>query len=745
MQPPTPNPTRPASTKVARKIFDWISHPPPEYITPFQQFIIDVDWNKSPLGPMETWPAQLRQMVLIVVADPTPAVVYWGDEATIVYNEAYTELIGSKHPALQGQDPKIEFAEIWDYFEKLLSTQRETGLTTMEGNQLLMLKRHGFLEETYFSWKFVPIIGNEGYVVGSHATVVEVTREVISDRRMSTVRALSREIAATKTIKGLWNQILQGLEHADKDVPLALLYSIADVSDSVSSPAETGLPRNFTGSMECNLEGSVGLQKAHSIAPQSVDLLHDRGWLAEPFRKATRGTSQVVLHVEDGSLPSDILEGIQWRGYGIPSTTMVVCPIHSTYSEDAVAFLVVALNPRRPYDDDYENFVHMLTKQITTPQVSSVLLREEVFKRQTVAKQEAIDRAKLSQELTTLALEFEETETIFSRFAARAQVGLAIFSDTGLTLYANNLWRELTQLEVGVAKTAWDKAIVPADLEFVALTFDRLVLDKTPSTFHFRVNRPWKTPIPDKHGRYTVTDTYVLCSAYPDLDENGKVTTVMSCLTDISELKWIEAQLRRRTADVEQREQMWRNFTDCAPIGLCLINADGSLEFGNDTWWSMTETPRDETSGLSWLQKSVLPEDIPKVERLFQDALVQNMSATLEFRLNRLWKDPIRHEEQGEVVQARTTILGTVHTTFNDDGTVRHLVGWLTDISAQKAAEGVLRMRMDQAIEMKQQQERFIDVSRPLPTYDLYSFNIDDFPRNAKSTLCDAPLCRCHY
>ena len=56
-----------------RKIFDWISQPRPENITPFQNFILDVDWENSPLGPMAQWPAQLRQMVLLVVQDPSPA------------------------------------------------------------------------------------------------------------------------------------------------------------------------------------------------------------------------------------------------------------------------------------------------------------------------------------------------------------------------------------------------------------------------------------------------------------------------------------------------------------------------------------------------------------------------------------------------------------------------------------------------------------------------------------------------
>lgn len=193
-----------------RKTFDWLSQANPEGLTQWQRWFLGLDWMKSPLGPIKSWPIQLHQMVLLVNADPSPAVIYWGDGTTIVYNEPYIQLIGSKHPALQGQDPKIEFAEIWDHFEALMAKQRGDGITVVENNAPLLLHRHGFLEETYFSWKFVPIIGNEGWVVGSHATVVEVTREVISDRRLSTVRGLSRHLSEVTTISGLWAGLIKG-------------------------------------------------------------------------------------------------------------------------------------------------------------------------------------------------------------------------------------------------------------------------------------------------------------------------------------------------------------------------------------------------------------------------------------------------------------------------------------------------------------------------------------------------------
>lgn len=286
-----------ASEDKPRKILDWLKEPHPEDLTPFQRFVVDLDWSKSPLGPISKWPPQLHQMVLLVMSDPTPAVVYWGDEATIVYNEPYTQLIGQKHPSLQGQDPKIGFAEIWDHFEALLTRQRETGETTIEANAHLLLSRHGFLEETYFSWKFVPIIGPEGYVVGSHATVVEVTRQVISDRRLATARSLSRQVSGATTINELWSGIIRGLEDAEWDVPLAMLYSVAStttISSKVGSP--TRAPANHPP-LTCLLEASLGDPKDHILAPSKLNSETDPACILPYFYEAMEKMGPVLVEL----------------------------------------------------------------------------------------------------------------------------------------------------------------------------------------------------------------------------------------------------------------------------------------------------------------------------------------------------------------------------------------------------------------------------------------------------------------
>ncbi|TKA80461.1 hypothetical protein B0A49_00845 [Cryomyces minteri] len=408
---------QPVPQSKRRKLFDWTLTPPPPDLH-----------------------SQCRLEHLTFGADGIMATTTAPD----VYNEAYTHLIGQKHPELQGKNPRIGFAEIWDTFEPILEHGRETGGSITAGNQFLLLHRHGFLEETYFSWKFVPIIGPDGYVVGSHATVVEVTREIINDRRMSTIRAFGREIGAAKHLKDLWTRMLLGLDSNDKDVPVALLYSMQENTSMSASPAslagEAKPSSDDSAASLYVLEGFLGDPKCHEAVPERLDLERSDGQLAAAFRSSLLESGPMVVNVTDGRLPEALFKGIHSRGFGVPCAAAVICPIRSTSFKGALGFLVIGLNPRRPFDEDYENFIDLLIKQTATPHFSAVLLEEKLRRGQLVVKQAALDQAKLSEQLHARTQDFEQSEMKFSRFAQRSAVGLIMTDSTGRLLYANSIW-----------------------------------------------------------------------------------------------------------------------------------------------------------------------------------------------------------------------------------------------------------------------------------------------------------------
>jgi PAS domain-containing protein len=641
-------------------------------------------------------------MVCIIMADPSPSVIYWGEEATTVYNEAYTPLIGQKHPSLMGADAKTGFAEIWDPFAETLRRGRETGRTIIGDNRLLLLHRSSFLEETYFSWKFIPMVGDEGSVVGFYATVVETTREVINDRRMSTIQALSRNILSVKTVEELWPQILRALEENEQDAPLVLLYSVPKESTAPQSP--DALADSPTACI-CILEGSLGVPEGHAAAPALLDLESDGGF-APAFRAATDGHPQ-ILRAEDGTLPEGLLENITWRGFGVPCNIVVVSPVYSTIANEMLGFIVIGLNPRRPYDADYQGFIDLLVSQVASPHVSAVILEEDARRRQAIVKQAAATQAKLSAELSARTKEFKESEAKFASFAMHVPVGLAILNADGAVVYANEHWYVVAREPRDTSQVdgwSWMDSVYPEDKPQVEEVWTRLLRDKLPVTFQVRLRTyPTSTETSEKH-------VAVLCSAHVDLDDDGNIIRIMACLTDVSELKTVEHQLRLRTRELEWSENQWKQFADVAPLGVCRFDAKGRLEFANPAWYNITGESRADDSPGSWLS-AIHSEDRASVEAAFACCREDQAPSTVVFRMKRRWQGPPGHVDNNSARKIHTTILASAAAIFNKDHTVRYVAGWLTDISAQKAAEDVLRGRMTEALELKRQQENFIDVS----------------------------------
>lgn len=70
-------------------------------------------WSATPLGPVADWPASLRVTVDNMLMAPTPKFVVWSDALTLVYNDAYIQILGAKHPAALGQPMHTVWPEVW--------------------------------------------------------------------------------------------------------------------------------------------------------------------------------------------------------------------------------------------------------------------------------------------------------------------------------------------------------------------------------------------------------------------------------------------------------------------------------------------------------------------------------------------------------------------------------------------------------------------------------------------------------
>ena len=128
------------------------------------EFFLDFDWSGTELGPIDSWSSELRRMCNLLLADPRPAAMYWGENRIMMYNEPYVLVTGQKHPFMMGKAFMVAWAEVAGDFEAAFEKGYETGIATTMDDALFYLERHGYLEETYYSISLIPIGTNDGHM-----------------------------------------------------------------------------------------------------------------------------------------------------------------------------------------------------------------------------------------------------------------------------------------------------------------------------------------------------------------------------------------------------------------------------------------------------------------------------------------------------------------------------------------------------------------------------------------------------
>ncbi len=148
------------------------------------ELIRHFDWSQTPIGNADTWPQNLRTAVNILLNSQFPMFVWWGPELVTIYNDAYHIIAGDKHPkALGAPGPKV-WSEIWDVVGPLAGKVMQEGTSTWAEDQLLMINRHGYVEESYFTFSYSPVFDDAGAVSGVFCACTETTEKVLAAKRI---------------------------------------------------------------------------------------------------------------------------------------------------------------------------------------------------------------------------------------------------------------------------------------------------------------------------------------------------------------------------------------------------------------------------------------------------------------------------------------------------------------------------------------------------------------------------------
>ena len=324
------------------------------------------DWSRTPVGPPEQWPQSLKTAIRIMLDSRYPMFVWWGPELINFYNDGYISVLGQRHPHALGCSAPQLWSDIWDTVGPQADIVIREGRATWNEELLLVMERNGFLEETYFTFSYSPLLGDDGGIGGVFCACIEDTQRVISQRRLRLLSALAEQASHAKSVEQAYATAAATLAAHPHDVPFALLYRLED----------DGVTARLTGRAGVADDSPAGVDTVRIDDPAAL-------W---PLASVLQ--TGCALHLD--RLPADAgpLPGGAWPE---PCEQAVILPLAKSGQAALAGFLIIGVSPRLAFTDDYNAFLELLSGHIATAVANAKAYAEERRRAEALTE---LDRAK---------------------------------------------------------------------------------------------------------------------------------------------------------------------------------------------------------------------------------------------------------------------------------------------------------------------------------------------------------------
>ena len=207
-------------------------------------------WEATPLGPVEAWPQSLKTVVDLLMSSGFAMVALWGRDLIQIYNDAYRDLIGAKHPGALGQSVRACWPEFWPLtspiFERVWA-----GETCMFRDAHQAIERGGKPEDRWFTNSYSPLRDDKGAVGGVLVTLLETTDHVRAEaalRESESRLRLALDIAELGTWD--WN-LADDSSHLDARAAEILGLPAGRVASVTAAQAARVHPDDMASSRGC--------------------------------------------------------------------------------------------------------------------------------------------------------------------------------------------------------------------------------------------------------------------------------------------------------------------------------------------------------------------------------------------------------------------------------------------------------------------------------------------------------------
>jgi signal transduction histidine kinase/DNA-binding response OmpR family regulator len=327
-----------------------------------------LDWSATALGPRDSWPALLRLLVDLCLDSEFPVQIIWGPELLVLYNEAYIPLLGAeKHPWALGQPAGEVVPHLWSASEQHLREVVQTGRPHHSGDQRLIINRHGYPEEAYFTFSLSAIRDTDGTIVGLFNAITETTQHLLYERRLQVLRRLGAvSITADDSLASTCRAAVEVIGKTRESVPFLAVF----LQDH---PGQG--PRRVAG---------YGFDETAAAACELVEPAPTNGPVLEVMENGGTTLVSGLRERHPGVFAAGPLGPLE------PDQAFVL-PVGLLGTRKPMGVLVIGVNPYWRPDEAYTAFTAMAARQLGVMITDAVSYQNERKRQQALAE---LDRAR---------------------------------------------------------------------------------------------------------------------------------------------------------------------------------------------------------------------------------------------------------------------------------------------------------------------------------------------------------------
>jgi PAS domain S-box-containing protein len=664
------------------------------------------DWSGSPLGPPSAWSQPLRTVVGLLLGSQFPMFVAWGDELGFLYNDAYAEILGAKHPAALGGRFENIWGEIWPDISPLIDAAM-SGRATYSENLPLVVNRAGFDEQAWFTFSYSPVRNEGGIVAGMFCVVAETTGRVLAEQAVRAERDRAQGVLDNMAEAFVlldrnfrivdMNDEAMRLENRPKDAILGRTHWEAHPG---ASPQLGNLYR------KAMRERRTASLQHHYVWPDGRDT-----WIEMRAYPVGDGLAVFYRDVTERVMAERLVAESEARFRGVFDSRLTGLSVFDANTGETLAindtFLAMTGHTRADFDEgrwDWRNFTVPEYLHLDEEAIAQACARGfwETYEK----KYRRLDGTCFPVRIASAALPGEPGRVVVSAediTKERAANEALSASEAVARTRADELAGIYDAAPVGLC-------VLDCELRYRRVN-DRLAeINGVPAADH--IGRAVRDVVPDLSDQVVATMRRVLegeevwntelsgtTQAQPGVvrtwrenwlplrDGAGTIVGVTISAEEITEAKRVQAAL-------QESESRFRGMADGAPVMMWVTDPTGYCTYLNAPWYEFTGQQPGAGEGYGWLD-AVHLEDRPAAEAAFVDANAEHKRYRIDFRLRRA--DGVYR-----------WVIDAAAPRFSGDGAYLGYVGSVIDIEDRKELEAALERRVaERTSELSESKQRF--------------------------------------